>query len=69
MEALRLLNIVISILKLKGLAVILGRWNPAEAREYTPEGRVDGGELHSLQEGMVGVRPPRSALWVGFMLG
>lgn len=41
MEAFRLLNIVISILKLKELAVILGRWNLAEAREYTPEGRVD----------------------------
>lgn len=41
MEAFRLLNIVISILKLKELAVILGRWNLAEAREYSPEGRVD----------------------------
>lgn len=36
-----MLNIVISILKLKELAVILGRWNLAEAREYSPEGRVD----------------------------
>lgn len=36
-----MLNIVISILKLKELAVILGRWNQAEAREYLPEGRVD----------------------------
>lgn len=38
-----MLNIVISILKLKELAVILGRWNLAEARKYMPEGRVDNG--------------------------
>lgn len=43
MEAFRLLNIVISILKPKELAVILGRWNLAEARKYMPEGRVDMG--------------------------
>lgn len=39
-----MLNIVISILKPKVLAVILGRWNLAEARKYMPEGRVDKGE-------------------------
>lgn len=58
MEAFRLLNIVISILKPKELAVIWGRWNLAEARKYMPEGRVDTGSC-SLA----------SALWVGFILG
>lgn len=43
MKALRLLNIVTSILKLKELAVILERWNPADARKYMPEGK--GGHL------------------------
>lgn len=42
-----MLNIVISILKLKELAVILGRWNLAEARKYMPEGRVDIGSCTS----------------------
>lgn len=42
MGAFRLLNIVISILKPKELAVILGRWNLAQARKYMPEGRVEG---------------------------
>lgn len=41
MEAFPLLNIVISILKPKELAVIWGRWNLAVARKYMPEGRVD----------------------------
>lgn len=40
MEAFHLLNIVISILKLKELAVIFERWNPADARKYMPKGRA-----------------------------
>lgn len=39
MEACHLLNIVISILKLKALAVILERWNTMDAKKHTPEGK------------------------------
>lgn len=45
-----MLNIVISILKLKELAVILGRWNLAEARKHMPEGRVDTGSCTSYRK-------------------
>lgn len=61
-----MLNIVISILKLKELAVILGRWNLAEGRKYMPEGRVDIGSCTSHKKEWRGEQP---CLCPRFILG